>query len=335
MFNPAGQAASMRAAMAPPTGQDRWGRTSASPSAGGQPVVPAAGPASSMAKGDWQAGSMGTSRISSMYGSGASTMVNSRLPSNGGSTAAFKSAAPALPAGQASTRRESFSPTPTSPAATPAPTPSGNPRDTPGTQAYANARDPGVQQLLNWSAQQKLNGPTGTIKNGLPPLSSNLAPNLNYLPKPMGAPIPSLSADYARRNAPQTPAASAPAPVAASPAPVPGAGFTGPAGEEAARKAVAFNREQQAAEMPSNRTPDLPYPFNQPSTFRESTPSTSAPNWREDWVQRNVARGIDEQVLRSQLADLGPGDGFDEPEKKDNPDEEDEEKAKNGAVAAR
>jgi len=120
----AGQAQSMRESMAPNPGQDRYGRTSASPSAGGKPVAPSSPLLSSSARGDWQQGTPGTRFMSDKYGAGSSKIttqadrasnVANAVNSTGGtfqkvaagvSAAAARPSSPILPdgVGAASTR---------------------------------------------------------------------------------------------------------------------------------------------------------------------------------------------------------------------------------------
>lgn len=198
-FSTAGQAESMRNAMAPNPGEDRWGRTAASPSARGAPA-PSSAPAtppSSAARGDWQSSTWGNGpsrSMSSDYGRGAANIEdrNTTASNVGAASAAggmmgsaagpFSSMASSV-ASSAAAKTSSMPKAPVLPprsnnGGTPS-TPSGNPRETPGTQAYANARDQGFQERMKQyetaSAQQKVAGPEGTIKASTAQFGSNPA----------------------------------------------------------------------------------------------------------------------------------------------------------------
>jgi hypothetical protein len=153
----AGQAQSMREASAPNPGEDRYGRTSASPSAGGRPVVGPSSNPSSMARSEWQQGTPGTRSISDQYGAGAvsfgprpgtSSTAVSRAPNTGvpamdkafpGPADGRAGGGPVLkPGGGAASFR--------SPTGTPSGSPSSFPP--PDSQIAKNAADPAFQQRL-------------------------------------------------------------------------------------------------------------------------------------------------------------------------------------------
>ncbi|MCF7788395.1 MAG: hypothetical protein K9N47_19905 [Prosthecobacter sp.] len=155
----AGAAASMHDAMAPPAGQDRYGRTANSPSAqGSHPLPPGAGaPISSSAAGYWQAGSPNTRAISSNYGTGSSKITPPAAP----------------PA----------SPPDNGPAATPSDT---APADKASDAASATpAEDSGAEEDDTLEAKAK----GGPVKAGKPYLVGEKGPEI-IVPKQSGTVVP-------------------------------------------------------------------------------------------------------------------------------------------------
>jgi len=216
----AGQAQSMRESMAPNAGEDRYGRTSESPSAGGKPVAPSSPLLSSSARGDWQQGTPGTRFMSDKYGAGSSKIttqadrasnVASAVSSAGGtfqklaagvSAAAARPSSPILPGGvgAASTRSPGTPTTPTTPTSPqmagkqPAYTPKPSAVPAEDLKRYADAYEKVKAQDAAKAASDAANKPalaseSGTIK-GIPPIGTSplTTPTTGKPPMTTGAP---------------------------------------------------------------------------------------------------------------------------------------------------
>lgn len=236
----AGQAQSMRESMAPNPGQDRYGRTSASPSAGGKPVAPSSPLLSSSARGDWQQGTPGTRFMSDKYGAGSSKIttqadrasnVANAVNSTGGtfqkvaagvSAAAARPSSPILPdgVGAASTRSPGAPTSPQMAGKQPAYTPKPSAVPAEDLKRYADA----YEKVKAQDAAKAASDAGKTTASS--PITTPSAP-------PQAQAQPPAIADTA--------SPSTPSPL------MPGAGFTVPSGEAAARMAKQNDAAEAAA----------------------------------------------------------------------------------------
>jgi len=289
----AGQAESMRQSMAPNAGEDRYGRTSASPSAGGKPVAPASPLLSSSARGDWQQGSPGTRFRSDQYGAGSSKIttpsdraanVANAVNSTGGtlqkvmagvSAAAARPSSPILPGGvgAASTRSPT---TPTSPQMagnqpTPAYTPKPSAVPAEDLKRYADAYEKVKAQDAAKAAADA----------GKPPASSPLT--TPSAPPQSQAQPPAITS---------TASPSTPSPL------MPGAGFTGASGEAAARMAKQNDAAETAAAKAKADESMRSLDKYSSSGFKPSpTPPPANPSADlvgADTAAKNAARGVND-----------------------------------------
>lgn len=361
-----GQASSMQRSMAPNPGEDRYGRTSASPSAFGAPRQMPAGynPAATPTNSGWQQGVPGTTSMSGPYGGGtvnnpnsasnvakvASAVNNasgtmgkfsagiqaaaqnaaaspstlaSKTPSNatfdgktrdqffgdaakrqgtsnmfanrpmpGSSTANTANTSPAAPATTAPTA----TPPPASTAAAPAP------KMNPDGSLPPSSLAPPVQQQfpagsLEQRAQSLGNAATNSANfAGAQAISnSSGAGNLAKQPSPFFAQKPMPTAPTPTPTPTPTPATSS--------APVAGSGFTGPAGEAAAKQAIQQSKADDAAALAkANDSMNTLGKFS-PSTFRPTTVANNA----DTTSDRNAARGFNDtaDLARYKAEDAG------------------------------
>lgn len=304
----AGQAQSMRESMAPNAGEDRYGRTSASPSAGGKPVAPASPLLSSSAKGDWQQGDPNTRFKSDKYGAGSSKIttpadrasnVANAVNSTGGtfqklaagvSAATTRPSAPILPGGvgAASTRSPT---TPTSPQivdkqTTPAYTPKPSAVPAEDLKRYADAYEKVKAQDAAKAAADA--GKTTASS----PITTPSAP-------PQAQAQPPAIADTA--------SPSTPSPL------MPGAGFTGPSGEAAARMAKQNDAAEAAAAKAKADAAMQSLDKYSSSGFKPSpmTPpvNPSAALVGADTAAKNAARGVNDaaDLARYKAEDAASG----------------------------
>jgi len=293
----AGQAQSMRESMAPNAGEDRYGRTSASPSAGGKPVASSSPLLSSSARGDWQQGSPGTRFRSDQYGAGSSKVVTpadraanaaNAIGSTGGgmsgvvaagvSSATTRPSSPILPGGvgAASTRSPGAPTSPTSPQMVdkqPTPTYTPKPSAVPSEdlKRYADA----YEKVKAQDAAKAASDAGKTTASS--PITTPSAP-----PQAQAQP-PAIS---------DTASPSTPSPL------MPGAGFTGPSGEAAARMAKQNDAAEAAAAKAKADAAMQSLDKYSSSGFKPSpmTPpvNPSAALVGADTAAKNAARGVND-----------------------------------------